>query len=444
MRRLPTVMTYRLTNETKKAQRNVLLRAERTYDPSYEWKAVTLMALGFGLVGLDRWLVAPLFPFMARDLHLNYEQLGGILGILGVAWGVFAIPVGRLSDRIGRRRILFASIMAFSLLSGFTGLATGFGMLILCRTLMGATEGSFLPVSVAVTAEASPPQRVGLNEGLQLSMFALFGLGLGPIIATQLLGLVPSWRWVFVLVALPGVILAVLILLVIRERDELGIPQVAASARGSWLGVLARRNVILSIFGLLCAMCGVFVLGAMLPSYLIDVLHLTRQQMGFVVSAIGFGGFVGQFGIAGLSDRFGRRPMGCISFVASAFFVTLFSRTGPDPVALFALLFVATIFCFGLLALFTGPVPTEAVEAGLTASAVGLVSGCAEIFGGGVAPALAGFIAQHFGLQNIFILAIGGLLVGTVFAFLLTETAPLVLGRRQTRRAAARPDIVRH
>ena len=69
---------------------------------------------------------------------------------------------------------------------------------------MGVTEGSFCPASVAATADASEPQRRGLNQGLQLSTFALFGLGFGPILATQLLLIVPSWRWVFVLVAIPG------------------------------------------------------------------------------------------------------------------------------------------------------------------------------------------------------------------------------------------------
>ena len=43
----------------------------KRWDTSYEWKAVTLLALGFGLVGLDRWLIAPLFPAIMKDLHLT-------------------------------------------------------------------------------------------------------------------------------------------------------------------------------------------------------------------------------------------------------------------------------------------------------------------------------------------------------------------------------------
>src|SRR5580700_8370562 len=196
---------------------------QETGDRSYEWKAVTLLTLGFGLVGLDRWIIAPLFPAMARDLHLNYQDQGIIVGILGVAWGVFAVVGGGLSDRFGRRRVLVPAIVAFSLLSGLNGLASGLAGLLVIRALMGVSEGSFCPTSFATTNDASKPTRRGFNLGLQQSTFPLFGLALGPIIATQLLQVV-SWRWIFVLVAIPGLILAVLFARVIREPGSLANP----------------------------------------------------------------------------------------------------------------------------------------------------------------------------------------------------------------------------
>lgn len=57
--------------------------------------------------------------------------------------------------------------------------------------------------------------------GFQQSTFALFGIGLGPIIATQLLVILPSWRWVFAIMVIPGLILAFLIWRTIREPEEL-------------------------------------------------------------------------------------------------------------------------------------------------------------------------------------------------------------------------------
>jgi MFS family permease len=74
----------------------------------------------------------------------------------------------------------------------------------------------------------------------------------------------------------------------------------------------------------------------LMPNYLVDYLHLTAPQMGFVMSAIGFGGFVGQFGIPGLSDLFGRRIMAVVAFIGAAIFLRVFISTGANPTSLFA------------------------------------------------------------------------------------------------------------
>jgi MFS family permease len=68
-----------------------------THDKKYELNVVILLTLGFGLVGLDRWIIAPLFPAMMKDLGLNYQDLGNLIGALGLAWGVFAVVAGGLS-----------------------------------------------------------------------------------------------------------------------------------------------------------------------------------------------------------------------------------------------------------------------------------------------------------------------------------------------------------
>ena len=78
---------------------------QKAWDTSYEWKAVTLLGLGFGLVGLDRWIIAPLLPSIIKDLSLNYQDAGKIIGIVGLSWGIFAILTGGISDRIGRRKV---------------------------------------------------------------------------------------------------------------------------------------------------------------------------------------------------------------------------------------------------------------------------------------------------------------------------------------------------
>ena len=410
-------------------------------DRSYEWKAVTLLGLGFGLVGLDRWIIAPLFPFMMKDLHLSYQDLGNLVGILGICWGIFAAVMGRVSDKIGRRNVLIPAILLFSVLSGLSGLATGFLSLVIIRATMGVMEGSYCPTSFAATNEASEPNRRGFNQGMQQCTFALLGLGVGPIIATQLLAVVPSWRWVFFIVAIPGLILGALMHWTIRDvaHSQASSEQTVVQR---WSKIFHSRNVALSMVALLCAMTGVFVISAMVPNYLVDFLHLTPAQMGLVMSAIGFGGFVGQIAVPAFSDFLGRKAMAVASFIGAALLIRVFIAAGANLGALFGLLFAISFFCLGVIGLITGPISTESAPVGLVSSAIGIVVGSGEVFGGGVAPSIAGYVAQHYGIQNILYLALWGVALGIVACLFLKETAPRKVQRHsdplQTQAAAVR------
>lgn len=402
------------------------------WDTKYEWKAIALLSLGFGLLGLDRWIIGPLFPFIAKDLGLNYGQIGALAGVLAVTWGISSILMGNVSDRIGRRRVLIPAVLLFSLLAGLSGIAASFTMLMLLRAVMGVTEGAYAPVSAACTMEASRPTRRGLNLGFQYSLFALFGFGFGPIIATQLLQIAPSWRWVFLIVALPGVVLALLMYRVIREPATPAVPDTAPTEH-RWADVLASRNVKLAIPATFCTMCCIFVISAMMPNYLLDYLKFTPSQMGFVMSGIGFGGFLGEFVLPGLSDLLGRKLIAAAGFAVTAVLVWFLRGTGAEPTAIFMLLFAIGFTGMGLLALFTGPVASEAVKPALIGSAIGLVAGGAEIFGGGIAPAAGGWIAQTWGIQHILDLALVALMVGFVISFFLEESAPRLVERRKAK-----------
>jgi predicted MFS family arabinose efflux permease len=393
-------------------------------DSSYEWKAVLILSLAFGLVGLDRFVLPPLFPTMMKELNLTYQDLGNLVGALGIAWGVSAIFVGGLSDRLGRRRVLVPAVVLFSVLSVLSGTATTLVSLLIIRAVMGVAEGAVAPTGVAVAVEASHPTRRGMNNGIFQCTIALFGLGIAPILATQLLE-VTSWRNVFLIVGIPGLIIAVIMWFIIREPATVGVAGTAGvTKRAPFSEIFKHRNVPLSMVALLCAMTGVFVLSAIMPNYLIDYLKLTGAQMGFVTSAIGFGGALGQFGLLTVSDFVGRRTATLASFAIAAIFLWLFIHTGANPPVLFGLLFVAAMFNFGALAILAGPIPAEAAPLGLIASVAGIVIGAGEIFGGGVAPSIAGAIAQNYGIQYTLFFALGGQIAGICISVFLLETAP--------------------
>jgi predicted MFS family arabinose efflux permease len=401
------------------------LKMDTTRAPRYERLSILLLALGFGLVGLDRWIIAPLFPAIMQDLHFNYADFGNAIGILGFTWGIFSIVLGNISDRFGRRIVLLPSLLLFSLMAGLTGTISSISALILIRAVMGATEGAYLSSSVAAVADVSPPSRRGRNQGIMLSTFPLFGLALAPIIATQLLAHVSSWRWVFAMVAVPGLILAAIMWRALRNQHPAA--QSRQAVKVPWVALLRSRNLLLAMASLVCAMSCIFVLASMAPNYLQDFLKVPSQQMGFIMSGLGVGGFAGEWLVGAASDRFGRRPMTLLSFIGSMLSVIALQVTGANPGALFVEFVLASFFSFGVLALMTGPVATEAVPVALIASAIGLVSGTGEIVGGGLVPAIAGHVAQRYGIQNVFYVTYAGLAVGAVLCLFFTETAP---GRR--------------
>jgi predicted MFS family arabinose efflux permease len=395
----------------------------KNWDSSYEFKAILLLTLAFGLVGLDRFILPPLFPTMMGELGLTYADLGGLVGILALAWGVSAIVMGYLSDRLGRRKVLVPAIIGFSLASALSGSAQGLVSLLLIRALMGAFEGPVASTGVAVAVEASHPKRRGMNNGMFQCMISLMGLAVAPILATQLLE-ITSWRNVFLIVGIPGLIIAAIMWFTIREPLTITARD-GAVKRAPLSALLKHRNVPLAMVTLLCAMSGVFILAAFIPNYLIDYLKLTNVQMGYVTSAIGFGGFLGQLGVPALSDFIGRRFSTLLSFLGGAVFLYLFAQTTAESLpVLFTMLFFASLFAFGALAVIAGPIAAEAAPLGLIASVSGLVIGVGEIFGGGIAPRIAGSIAQSYGIQHTLKFALYGLVVGLVISLFLRETAP--------------------
>ncbi|WP_308813315.1 MFS transporter [Pseudomonas capeferrum] len=138
----------------------------------------------------------------------------------------------------------------------------------------------------------------------------------------------------------------------------------------------------LNIIGMLCVLTSLFVVSVMMPNYLTDYLKLSVQQMGFVMTAIGLGGFLGQLIMPALSDRIGRKTLVIISFLATGLSLWLMIHTGAEPMKLFLLLFLPTFCNFSMICMTVGPLTRESVCVALTSTATGLVVGIGEIFGG--------------------------------------------------------------
>jgi len=391
------------------------------FDTRYEIKAVGLLSLGFGLVGLDRFIINPLFPIMSEELGLNYQDLGLISGILALAWGMSSIVSGNLSDRFGSRYTLVISVVLFSLLVATTGLATGLISLLIIRSLMGIAEGGYVPASIVATINASHPRRKGLNIGIQQMAMPFFGLGLGPIIAVGLLAILPGWEWVFGIVALPGLIIAYLLFHNLKDPETkppepLSIdPQKNPAEISSFRQALSHRNIIFATLSMFCFLTCLLVTAAFMPNYLTDHIGLDMEAMSIVLSFLGLGGLVGMVAIPALSDFFGRKRIMVFALIIELGFLFILAQGTKDPWKLSLCLFVISCMNSGVVAIIIGPLISETVPVSIAATATGLVVGLGEIVGGAFAPAVAGVLAETYGIQIIPQIAFYAVLCGFLF-----------------------------
>lgn len=393
--------------------------ADPAVSPPHELQTLGLMAFGFALVNLDRFIMYPLFPVMARELGLDYQDIGLISAAVALTWGLSSMVFGRLSDRLGRRGILITSVLVFSILCGVTGLAMGLGSLLLIRAVMGVFEGAFVPASIAAVVDSSPAGRVGRNTGLQQLTAPLIGSAVAPVLAILLLQVLPSWRWVFVVTALPGLFCAWLIFRRLAEPGRTQpSPRQTPALQAPLRTVLAFPNVALCSVGFCFWLAPIVIFGSLMPSYLSDHLHLELGQMGWVMSSLGVGGAAGMLVFPALSDRWGRKKMMVTCLVMAMLPTWLLMQTGAEPLRLSLLMFLASAFISGVIAM-VHSVTADNVPVQHVSTATGFIVGAGEIVGGAIAPAIAGGLAKAMGITAILPFALGCMATGLLLAIML-------------------------
>jgi MFS family permease len=185
---------------------------------TYENGLLLLLGVSFGLAFFDRTSGGVLVPFIEKDLPFDNTKVAWIGGGLSLTWALGAYLIGRWSDTTGvRKPFLLAFLVIFSLSSIASGLAHSYPVLLASRMLMGAVEGPFLPVCLAIMLAESSPQRRGINAGIMQNFFAsVIGQTLAPILLTPL-AVALGWRSAFFIAGVPGLVCALLVWLFVRE-----------------------------------------------------------------------------------------------------------------------------------------------------------------------------------------------------------------------------------
>src|ERR1700733_8945261 len=209
----------------------------------YPWLLVGLLSFNFGVVYFDRNTLNFLMPLIQPELHLSNEQVGMLGSALSLSWALAGLLVGRLSDVLGRRKlILVIAAFIFSVASMLSGWVTSFAMLLLTRLLMGFAEGGVMPISQALISAEIDPARRGLAMGIAQNFGAnLLSNFLGPIVVVNF-GVAFGWRSAFYLAALPGVVAAVLMWWLLREPTPEEVPAAASAGGATEAGASARAG----------------------------------------------------------------------------------------------------------------------------------------------------------------------------------------------------------
>jgi MFS transporter, ACS family, hexuronate transporter len=414
-----------------------MLKSQRHPIFSYENGLLLLLGVSFGFAFFDRNAASVLIPYMARDLGLSNTQSALINSVLSVMWALGAYLIARWSDAMGSRKpFLLAFLVIFSACSILSGLAQSFPVLLIARAIMGAVEGPFLPVCLAIMAVESSPSRRGVNAGVMQNFFAaLLGQSLAPwllpIVAEQ-----HGWRAAFYVAGLPGLLCAIGVWLWVREPTKEaqaalhGIAAAGAADDGNKFGLLdmlAVRNVfvccLISVF-----MVGWFIMGwTFLPKFLTEVRGMPGPTMGSLLSVLGFSSALSGFGAPWLSDRIGRKPV-MIGFCLVGALTALGAVYYQGSTLVLGTLLFAGWLATGTFPLFMGVIPGESMPRKYAATAMGLVVCVGEILGGSGLVALAGKMADLTQLSTAVLMMAGSGAIGCVLCFFLVETAPVKVG----------------
>ena len=401
---------------------------ESGHSTAYEYRVLVLLGLAFGFAYFDRMALTFLAPFVQEDLGLNNEQIGWANSGLSLTWALGAFLIGLWSDVIGKRKpFLIGALILFSVCSILSGLSWSFETLLATRIIMGAAEGPFLPICLAIMAAASSPKRQALNAGIVQNVF-------GPIVGTALasfalvrIAAAYDWHAAFFVAGVPGLVLAVLIWRYVDEptppeaEDGAESAEEAEKKRSLPYRDLFRLNIFLCSLVSMCAVGSIVIGSIFMPLYLDGPRGFEELTWSNIMTVVGFCPAVGAIAVALLSDRIGRKwPLVCFALLMVIAPAALLWFQGS--VYLLTTLMFISWMGLGTFPLFMGVIPRETVGPVMAATAMGLVVMFGELTGGVFGPPIAGRLADQYGL-DIALYIQGGLALGAgFFALFIVET----------------------
>jgi MFS family permease len=377
------------------------------------WKILVLLFLANLLNFFDRAIPAIIIEPIRKDWSLSDLQLGLAAAAFTLVYAIAGLPLGRLADRVSRKKILGWGLIAWS---GFTALNAGvwgYISFFLARMGVGVGEASYAPAANSLIGDLFPPERRARALGIYM-----LGLPVGTLLAFVTVGLMVdhfgSWRAPFVIAAIPGLILGAAMFF-IREPARGAADAVPASgvsapkSIAALLRIATFRWLIISGITLnIATYAGTSFLVPLLQRHFLQSLTQAGMWVGLIIGATGVVGLVAGGWIADMLHkryRLGRMIFGVVGLLIAGLLTGAALLFGAESVALFSLL-----FGIGWLLLYNYytsvyPAIQDVIAPRQRATAVGLYFACMYLLGGAFGPLILGALSD--GLAHRAMLAAG-------------------------------------
>jgi MFS transporter, AAHS family, 4-hydroxybenzoate transporter len=416
----------------------------------FQLKLLLSCAAVLFLDGFDTQAIGYVAPALAKEWGLTKGALGPVFsaGLFGLMIG--ALLFGPLADRIGRKKIIIFSTLAFGIGTLITAFVQDVNALLAIRFLTGLGLGGAMPNAIALTSEFNPRRR---RATMVMIMFCGFSVGaaLGGFLAAAL---IPQfgWRSVFAVGGAVPLLLVPILALRLPESVRFLVLTGRADARvAELLGLIGPNAVfapatrfvvhepvlpgvpVLHLFRsgrtlvtlllwvvFFMSLLDIYFLANWLPTVLND-LGASVSSAAAIGSMLQVGGVVGTFALGSIIDRFSFRALALVYFVA-VFAVGAIGQLGHSVVFVTMAIFVAGFCIVG------GQIAANALAAGyyptaVRATGVGWALGIGRA-GSIVGPLVGGvLLTMKWSPAEVFIAAAGAALCAALAAFALGRLA---------------------
>lgn len=267
------------------------MQTPASYSAGYRFWLLTLLLLIAAFAFIDRVIMQTLGQVIKEDLNLTDLQLG-VLGGLSFAllYSTLGLPLARLAERHSRVNIIAASVGLFSVMAALCGLAQNFWQLFLYRVGVGIGEAGVQPPGVSLISDHFPPKRRGaaiVTMQLGTAVGAVFGAFGGGWIAQNY-----GWRAAIVALAVPGILLAILFKLTLREPprgmcdDEPSREAAPPPFLAVWRLLASKPAFWHMMAGLGLTMMATYGWGAFTTPYAMRVFGIPVQDAGLIYALI--------------------------------------------------------------------------------------------------------------------------------------------------------------